>query len=112
MDGWLKGDPDTQLAISDPEITYIHAVVDKRVDGLAALKELYEQYRGMPLFDSYEILDPRVQEAGDLAVLTYRLSRRIGSAATFWNATQVYCRKKEGWRVIHTHWSPAKEQQR
>jgi hypothetical protein len=112
MDGWLKGDPDPQLAISDPEITYIHAVVDKRVEGLAALKELYEQYRGMPLFDSYEILYPRVQTAGDVAVLTYRLSRRIGSATTFWNATQVYCRKKEGWRVIHTHWSAAKEQQR
>jgi hypothetical protein len=53
MDGWLKGDPDPQLAISDPHITYFHEVVEKRVDGLPALKELYAQYRGRPLFDSY-----------------------------------------------------------
>jgi hypothetical protein len=112
MDGWLKGNPDPQLAISDPQITYIHAVVEKRVEGLAALRELYERYRGKPLFDSYEILNPKIQEAGDMAVLTYQLSRRIGSATTYWNATQVYCRKKEGWRVIHTHWSAVKEQQR
>ena len=27
MDGWLKGDPGPQLAITDPQITYFHAVV-------------------------------------------------------------------------------------
>jgi hypothetical protein len=112
LDGWLAGNPDPQLAISDPEITYIHAVVEMRVEGLAALKKLFDRYRGMPLFDSYEILNPKVQAAGDVAVLTYRLLRRVGSATSYWNATQVYCRKKEGWRVIHTHWSAVQEQQR
>jgi hypothetical protein len=110
MDGWLTGNPDPQLAITDPQITYIHAVVDKRLEGLPALKELYEQYRGRPLFDSYEILNPKVQAIGDVAVLTYQPLRRNGSQTTYWNATQVYCKKKEGWRVIHTHWSAVKEQ--
>jgi hypothetical protein len=112
MDGWLAGKPDPQLAISDPQITYIHAVVEKRLEGLPALKELYQQYRGIPLFDSYEIVSPKVQAAGNVAVLTYQLLRRNGSATTYWNATQVYCRKTEGWRVIHTHWSAVKERQR
>ena len=111
MDGWQNGNPDPQLAISDPQITYIHAVVGKRLEGLPALKELYERYRGTPLFDSYEILNPKVQATGDVAVLTYELLRRNGSVTTYWNATQVYCRKKEGWRIVHTHWSAAKEQQ-
>lgn len=105
MDGWLTGNPDPQLEISAPEITYIHAVTPKRVDGLATLRELYEPYRGRPLFDSYEIRDPRVQVNGDTAVLTYELERRTGSATTYWYGTQVYCRKAAGWRVIHTHWS-------
>jgi len=110
MDGWLKGDPGPQLAITDPQITYFHAVVEVRLEGLPAVKQLYERYRGKPLFDSYEILTPKVQVLGDVAVLTYRLAQNAGGVTAFWNATQVYQRKTEGWRVIHTHWSAAKEQ--
>jgi ketosteroid isomerase-like protein len=108
MEGWLKGDPGPLLAMSDPEITYFHEVTRTRLDGLPAVKALCEQYRGMPLFDSYEIAEPKVQLAGDVAVLTYRLVTRNGTATSLWNATQVYQRKKEGWRVIHSHWSMVK----
>jgi hypothetical protein len=111
MDGWLKGDPNPQLAISDPQITYIHDVVGKRLEGLSALKGLYAQYRGVPLFDSYELLSPKVQATGDVAVVTYQLARHNGSATTYWNATQIYRKNPEGWRIIHTHWSAAKERQ-
>lgn len=111
LDGWRTGNPDPQLAISDSQITYFHAVVEGRIEGLPALKELYERYRGMPLFDSYEIVNPQVQAAGDVAVLTYQLAQRNGSVTNYWNATQVYWRKKEGWRIIHTHWSAAKVRQ-
>jgi ketosteroid isomerase-like protein len=105
MDGWLKGNPDPVLAIADPEITYFHIMTEKRIDGLPSLKALFETYRGMPLFDSYEIVDPKIQISGDTAILTYLLVRHNGTAASRWNATQVYQRKKEGWRVIHAHWS-------
>jgi ketosteroid isomerase-like protein len=105
MDGWLKGDPDKFLSTLDAEITYFHVMTRKRLEGLAAVKTLCEQYRGRPLFDSYEITEPMVQVTGDVAVLTYQFSTRNGAATAHWNATQVYKRKKEGWRVIHTHWS-------
>ncbi len=111
MDGWLRGDPDPQLAITDPQITYFHAVTDTRLEGVQALRELYEQYRGTPLFERYEMLSPKVQVCGDVAVLTYRLARYTGTGTTYFNGTQVYQRKKAGWRVIHTHWSAAKLQQ-
>ena len=87
------------------------AVVEKRIEGLPALKELFDRYRGIPLFDSYEILNPMVQTAGDVVILTYQLAQRNGSATTYWNATEVYQRKDQGWRIIHTHWSAAKAQQ-
>jgi ketosteroid isomerase-like protein len=105
LDGWQVGNPDPLLAISDPEITYFHVVTDKRLDGLPALRALFEAYRGRPLFDSYEMAEPKVQASGDTAVLTYTLVRHVGAATTRWNATQVYQRKKEGWRIIHSHWS-------
>jgi hypothetical protein len=108
MDGWLKGNPDPALSVMDPEITYFHIMTDRRIDGLASLKTLFETYRGMPLYDSYEIVDPKTQLSGDTAVLTYLLVRHNGTTASRWNATQVYQRKKEGWRVIHSHWSQTK----
>jgi ketosteroid isomerase-like protein len=111
LDGWQVGNPDPTLEICDPEITYFHAVVDKRIDGLPALKALFETYRGMPLFDSYEMAEPKVQASGDTAVLTYLVVWHVGTATTRWNATQVYQRKKEGWRVIHSHWSRTKPAQ-
>ena len=111
MDGWQQGNPDPALAIADPDITYFHVVFDKRVDGLPALKALFEGYRGKPLFDSYEMAEPKVQLRGETAVLTYILVRHMGSATTRWNATQVYQRNKDGWRVIHSHWSANKAAQ-
>ena len=108
LDGWQMGNPDPLLAISDPEITYFHVVTDKRLDGLPAVRALFEGYRGRPLFDSYEMAEPKVQSSGDTAVLTYILVRHVGPATSRWNATQVYRRKKEGWRIIHSHWSATK----
>ena len=108
LDGWQAGNPDPLLAISDPEITYFHVMTDKRLDGLPALKALFEAYRGRPLFDSYEMEEPKVQASGDTAILTYILVRHQGTAITRWNATQVYQRKKEGWRIVHSHWSATK----
>ncbi len=105
LDGWKTGNPDPMLAISDPGITYFHIMTGGRLDGLPALETLFERYRGTPLFDSYEMADPKVQTAGDTAVLTYILVRHMGTATTRWKATEVFQRKKDGWRVIHSHWS-------
>jgi Calcium/calmodulin dependent protein kinase II association domain len=109
LDGWQAGNPDAMLAISDPGITYFHVMTDSRLDGLPALRALVEAYRGRPLFDSYEMDGAKVQEAGDTAVLTYILVRHVGTATTRWNSTQVYQRKKDGWRVIHSHWSTTRQ---
>ncbi len=109
MDAWRTGNPDEFLSISDPEITFFHsAVTEKRLEGLSALKELYGAYRGRPLFDSYELVDPKAQVYKDTAILTYRLVTRNGSLVREWDATEVYQRKQAGWRIVHTHFSAAK----
>ena len=109
MDGWLKGDPKPALAIADPEITYFHVMTDGRIEGLPALRALYESYRGMSLFDSYEIVEPKVRVAQDVAVMTYVFVSRARGVTQRWKSTQVYRRDTEGWRVIHSHWSNASQ---
>ena len=105
MDGWITGNPDAALAIADPEISYFHIMTAKRLDGIAAVKALFEQYRGTPLYEKYEMVDAKVVVNGDTALLTYVLVFDKGGTTNRWNSTQVYQRKKDGWRVVHSHWS-------
>lgn len=105
MDGLGKGNPDAAIALIDSNSTFLHADIRERLVGLPAIRALYESYRGQPLFDSYDMEQPKVQVEGDTAVLTYILVRHLGSSTTRWNGTQVYQHRSDGWRVIHSHWS-------
>ena len=105
MDGWLNGNPDPATAVADPQITFIHDALGRPIEGLPALKAALEQFRGVPLFERYEILNPKVHAAGEAAVLTYQLVQHTAATARYWNGTLVYQKKKEGWRLIHSHWS-------
>jgi ketosteroid isomerase-like protein len=105
MDGWQVGNPEPALALLDADITYFHYPLQRRLQGLPAVKAFFEPYRGRPLFDAYEIADPEVQVAGDAAVLTYQLVTHRGSTTDRWSSTEVFRKKKDGWRIVHAHWS-------
>jgi ketosteroid isomerase-like protein len=105
MDGMQKGDSGPMLKVLAPDVTYFHAVVGQRLEGAAAVKALVDSYGGRPLYDKYEIRTPKVQAAGDAAVLTYDFVTYNGSMERRWNVTQVYKRGADGWRVIHSHFS-------
>jgi hypothetical protein len=109
MDGWLKGDSGPMLSASDPDITLFHVMTAQRVEGAEAVKALYAPYAGRPLFDSYRIENPKVQTGGDMAVLSYQLVTQNGDRTRRWNSTEVYQKKKAGWRVIHSHFSTTAE---
>jgi hypothetical protein len=58
---------------------------ERRLDGLEALRFWYDQIRGKIHIDRYEILDPRIQRAGDLAVLTFRFESHGSEGVMRWN---------------------------
>jgi hypothetical protein len=105
MDAWGQGNPDEFLKISDPSITWFHSAFNKRYEGLAEVKTLYDGFRGQPLFDRYEILAPKVVVSGNTAVLSYLFTTQNGSLMRRWQATEVYRKGKAGWRIIHSHFS-------
>ena len=105
LDRWGKGDPDGPLEITAPDVTYFDPFVEHRVDGLPALRALYEPIRGKIRIDRDEIVEPRVQVAGEAAVLTYRFVSEGSEGAVRWNCTEVYQRFGAEWKVIHSHWS-------
>ena len=105
LERWGKGDPDGFLEISDPDVLYFDPFQPRRIDGLAALRQIYGELRGRIRIDSAEIIDPKVQVLGDSAVLTFRFISRGSENELRWNATEIYRRTEEGWRIVHSHWS-------
>ena len=110
LERWGRGDPEGFLEISAPDLSYFDPFIERRLDGLAALRSMYEQIRGKIHIDRFEIIEPRVQVAGDVAVLTFRFKSYGGAGSIDWNTTEVYQRDQAGWRIIHTHWAPHQPQ--
>ena len=114
LDRWGKGDPSGFMELAAPEITYFDPEREKRLDGKAAFHDLLEPIRGKIKIDRYELIDPKVQIHGDVALLTFNLAnyarRPDGAEApgSRWNSTEVYARIEGGWRLIHSHWSLTK----
>ena len=108
-----KGDVDSFLNISDPDVVYFDPSLERRIDGLAALKEYYHKNSKPPEeeFD-IELINPKAQLTGDVAVLTfnYKSTGRRTGRVQLWNCTEVYRRTAQGWRIIQTHWSWTKPQ--
>jgi uncharacterized protein (TIGR02246 family) len=110
LDRWGRGDPSGYLELYSSDATYFDPMHEKRIDGLGALKALLEPIRGKVKVDRYEMIAPRVDRDGDLAVFTYNLvshGRRPDGRAieTRWNVTAVYRREDGRWRIAHHHFS-------
>jgi ketosteroid isomerase-like protein len=60
------------------------------------------------------MIDPEVQQSGDMAVLTFNLidyGAQVGEGpktTARWNSTEVYQRINGSWRIVHSHWSYVK----
>jgi ketosteroid isomerase-like protein len=72
---------------------------------------MIEPYTGKIKIDRYEMLNPRVQHHGDVALLTFNLINYASSptdgaeSRLRWNSTETYARVGGSWRIIHSHWS-------
>lgn len=110
LDRWGQGDPSVLLETYAPEITYFDPRVERRIDGHAAMVDYYRPAIGKINVPRYEMIDPKVQRHGDVAVLTYNLRSDAvlpdGDRNTVhWNSTSVYARMGRDWKIIHSHWS-------
>lgn len=105
LDRWGQGDPNGFLEISATDVSYFDPFTERRLDGLPALRALYETIRGNVKIDRSEIIEPRVQIAGDAAVLTFRFESHGSEGSMHWNTTEVFRHTDSGWRIVHTHWA-------
>jgi len=106
LERWCAGDPSGFLELSDEDVAYFDPFLDRRLDGLAALIAYYEKLRGKISAPRFELLNPKVQRAGDMAVLTFNfVSWDEDESALRWHCTEVYARRGDAWKIVQTHWS-------
>jgi hypothetical protein len=55
--------------------------------------------------DRDEIINPKVQVCGGIAVLAFNYASSGGQGQARWNCTEVYRQRKGQWRIIQSHWS-------
>ena len=108
---WGKGDPGGYFEIMAPSTTYFDPTLAKRLDGIHALHALIDPFKGKIHVERAEMIDAKVQQQGDIAVLTFNLishGARLGDGPkgdVRRNSTEVYQRISGQWRIIHSHWS-------
>ena len=110
LDRWGKGDPQGFLEVYAPEITYFDPMQERRLDGIEAMRELLLPLTGKIKVDRYEMIGTKVQQYGDVAVLSYNLNSHVTAPdgqpkVVRWNSTVVYVRQDRRWRSVHSHWS-------
>lgn len=109
LDRWGKGDPGGYLELNAASTSYFDPFQERRVDGIAALTHLYDQFRGKIKIERDEIIDPRVQLAGTAAILTFRFVSHGSEGSMRWNCTEVYQEVGGEWKIVHSHWSLPKD---
>lgn len=107
LEEWNNGNPSPYLELYADDITYFDPAHERRIEGLDKMTKYYESVRGKIKIERYEILNPIVQAADNMAVLTYNLLSYANGKLSKWNCTEVYkLDANNQWRIIHNHWSP------
>ena len=110
LDEWGKGHTLIFPQNSAAEITYFDPSLEKRINGIEEFTALLKPIENQFTIEKYEMLDPKVQVHGEVAVLSYNLvdysKNPQGEEEKFlWNSTEVYKKINGDWKIIHSHWS-------
>lgn len=108
---WGNGQTAGYSDLYSESVSYFDPLVEKRIDGLPAMRQYYAPWEGKISVARFEMLNPEVVVSEGLALLTYNLVNYVkdenGSEipGSCWNCTEVFCEENGGWRIIHSHWS-------
>lgn len=112
LDEWAAGRTTRFADVDADDATYFDDIgAHRRVDGRDAIRRYLTSLEGKVPPHRYEVVDPKVQVYGDVAVLTlrYHPSDDDGNPLQAWRASSVYRRADGEWHRVHAHWSMVKE---
>jgi uncharacterized protein (TIGR02246 family) len=114
IDRYIVMDPQGYLSLYAPDVTYFDPSTERRLDGLKAMQEFLgpmKTAKNRVSDPRYEIIRPKVQRYGDVAVLTFNIINygkppdKPEQALARWNVTEVYRHVNGKWEIVHSHFS-------
>jgi hypothetical protein len=107
---WCKGDTSGFIEISSDEITYFDPYLEKRLDGGNAFEKYMNSINNTIFIDKYELLNPTVLINENVGILTFNFISysKDGIITSKWNGTEIYKKFEDDWKIIHSHWSLTK----
>jgi ketosteroid isomerase-like protein len=112
LENWAKGDPLGFLDGFADDATYFDDIAaHTRLDGKTEIQAHLASLEGKISPHEFEIVDPKVQVYGDIAILTLQYHSTVNDTIKGqpWKATSVYHFIDDDWKVVHAHWSLVKE---
>jgi len=74
LDRWGNGDPQGFFEIMATDQTYFDPMTEKRLDAQSDLKQYIAPFAGKIKIERVEMIDPKVQTRGDIALLNFNLN--------------------------------------
>jgi ketosteroid isomerase-like protein len=102
-----KSDPTAYAQVFADKATYFDPALADKIEDSAIKKHLMAFAGKIPNF-RYEILNPRVDLYGEIAVFTFNLKAydKKDSAVTLHaTSTAVLTHTNGGWKKVHAHWT-------
>jgi len=112
VDAFGRHDTAAYFAAFRPDATFLFHTHPEPLRSRAAYEELWASWEG----DGFRVLscasaEQAVQDLGDVAVFTHRVSTRVRLGETEESLdereTIVFARTGDGWLAVHEHLSPA-----
>jgi hypothetical protein len=107
---WYNGDPIGFIENSWEDVTYFDPSLKSRIDSIVAFRKQLEPVKGLIHIPSHKMDKPQVKLFGDIAILTFTDVFSAGNKTSRWHATEVYLRRGNDWKLIHSHWTESKVQ--
>ena len=108
LDRWYNGDPIGFIDNSWEDVTYFDASINARADGIEAFKKILTPIIGQIHVPAHKFDKSLVQVFGDIAILTFTDVFNIKESTSRWHATEIYQRRGNDWKLIHSHWTQSK----
>lgn len=108
LDNWSKGNPIGFSKNFAVDATYFDDIgAQMRIDSIEEIKNYFTSLDGKIGAHKYELVTPKVQVYGDIAILTlqYHAMSLENEPGPPWKATSVYRLKDDKWQVVHANWS-------
>ena len=109
LDRWSEGDTVGYTSTMSDDATYFDHATPELLQGIEAIRSHVGGFQGTFRIPRYEITSPVLHRSADLAVLAFNWDPfgPDGRALMRWNATTIYRRVGDRWRLIHAQWAKA-----